>query len=170
MGIKDDIFSIDVESRSLNFLQRVISFCLKILAFLMTFVIICSVVDVANVIYQGITKPPYAVLNLENILNSLGSFLVVLIGIEIFLNIVLYFRKDMSHIKLVLATALMAIARKVIILDYKSTPYYEMYAIAALIAALGFAYWLCRGPERLFPANKISPSHSLEKDPKRDNL
>jgi uncharacterized membrane protein (DUF373 family) len=163
MNQKDDIFSIDVESRTLSFLQQVISFSLKVLAILMTFVILCSVLDVARMIYNGIMTPPYSVLNLENILESLGGFLIVLIGIEIFLNIVLYFRKDMSHVKLVLATALMAIARKVIILDYKTTPFSELYAIAALIAALGFAYWLCRRPEKLFPPNRPS-IHGLGRD------
>ncbi len=47
--------------------------------------------------------------------------MVTLIAIEIFLNIVLYLRDDVLHVKLVLATALMAIARKVIVLDYKTT-------------------------------------------------
>jgi len=159
MGIKDDIFSIDVESRSLNFLQYIIAFLLKVLAFMMVFVIICSVVDVGRQIYVSISSPPFAILNLEQILHSFGGFLVVMIGIEIFLNIILYFRKDRSHIKLVLATALMAIARKVIILDYKETPSGEMIGIAALIFALGLAYWLCKGPEKIFPQIK-PPSKS----------
>lgn len=164
MAIKDDIFSIDVESRSLSFLQRVISICLKALAFMMAFVIICSALDVARLIFEAVTSPPYAILNLEQILHSFGGFLIVLIGIEIFLNIILYFRKDMSHIKLVLATALMAIARKVIILDYKEATYEQMIAIAALILTLGIAYWLCKGPEKIFPSMKPPSNHSVVKE------
>lgn len=157
MRHEDDVFSIDVESRSISLMQRVISFSLKILAFLMTFVVLCSVFDVARVIYLHVFTPPYFILNLEQILNMMGSFLIVLIAIEIFLNIILYFRKDMSHIKLVIATALMAIARKVIILDYQTAPAHLLYGIAFLIFALGFAYWFCKGPEKIFPPNKAPP-------------
>lgn len=44
--------------------------------------------------------------------------------------------------RLVVVTALMAIARKVIVFDYKeiSPPY--IYATAAVILALGVTYWL----------------------------
>ncbi len=40
-----------------------------------------------------------------------------MIAIEIFINITVYLREDVIHVKIVMATALMAIARKVIILD-----------------------------------------------------
>ena len=48
----------------------------------------------------------------------------------------------MIHVDIVLATALMAIARKVIILDFKAlTPDY-IFATAAVVLAMGMAYWL----------------------------
>lgn len=55
-------------------------------------------------------------------------------------------RRDMDHIKLVVATALMAIARKVIILDYEKATAIQLYGIAGIIAALGVTYWLIRRP------------------------
>ena len=47
--------------------------------------------------------------------------MAVLIAIEIFINIMVYLREDVIHVKIVLATTLMAIARKVIILDPDKT-------------------------------------------------
>ena len=71
-----------------------------------------------------------------------GAFLAVLIAIEIFINIILYLRDDVIHVKLVTATALMAIARKVIVLDFKTINHHYVYATAAVVLALGITYWL----------------------------
>jgi uncharacterized membrane protein (DUF373 family) len=39
-------------------------------------------------------------------------------------------------------SALMAIARKVIVFDYKVTQYSYIWATAAVVLALGITYWL----------------------------
>ena len=76
------------------------------------------------------------------ILATFGAFMAVLIAIEIFINITVYLRDDIIHVKIVMATALMAIARKVIILDFSVvTPDYIL-ATAALVFAMGIGYWL----------------------------
>jgi uncharacterized membrane protein (DUF373 family) len=108
----------------------------------MTLVIMWSVADVAWVLYQRVTASPVWLLNVNDILATFGAFMVTLIAIEIFLNIVLYLRDDVLHVKLVLATALMAIARKVIVLDYKTTEPEYIWATAAVILALSIGYWL----------------------------
>jgi len=65
-----------------------------------------------------------------------------LIAIEIFINIRLYISTNVIPVRLVIATALMAIARKVIILDFDEiTPPY-IYGTAAIIFSLGITYWL----------------------------
>lgn len=120
----------------------VIRFCVRILAVLMTLVIIWSVVDVAWVLYQRTMATPIELLNVNDILVAFSAFMVTLIAIEIFLNIVLYLRDDVLHVKLVLATALMAIARKVIVLDYKTLEPEYIWATAAVIFALSIGYWL----------------------------
>lgn len=83
----------------------------------MVFVILMGVVDVGWALYQKLVSPPTFILTIVDILATFGSFMAVLIAIEIFVNITIYLREDIIHVKIVLATALMAIARKVIILD-----------------------------------------------------
>lgn len=46
------------------------------------------------------------------------------------------------HVKLVIATALMAIARKVIIFDFEKIAPLYVLATAAVVLALGIVYWL----------------------------
>lgn len=123
-------------------LNDVIRGVIKLLAVLMTFVIILCVADVVFVLYQKLSQPPTLLLELNDIFVVFASFLAVLIAIEIFANITLYLRDDVIHIRLVVATALMAIARKVIVLDFSKLDPQYVYAIGVVVLALGITYYL----------------------------
>lgn len=125
------------------FLQKIIFYSVKLLAILMVLLILASIIDVTYIFYEKILKSdPKGVLGYEGILSVLGAVLIVLICIEIFNNIILYFKDDRSHVKLVLATALIAVSRKVIILDYTAIDATYIYATGAIILATAIAYWL----------------------------
>jgi uncharacterized membrane protein (DUF373 family) len=115
----------------------------------MVLVIVFGIIDVMSNIYENLISPGLKNFKINSIVSTFGGFLAVLIAIEIFINITLYIRKDVIHIKLVVATALMAIARKVIIFDYKQiTPIY-IFGTASVILALGITYWLIRKDTQL---------------------
>lgn len=123
-------------------LHSVIRLCVRVLAILMVVVIMLGIGDVVYVLYQRLMAPPVFLLNINDIFYTFGAFMAVLIAIEIFINIRLYLESNDFPVKLVVATALMAIARKVIVLDVeKMTPDYIL-AIAATVLALGVTYWL----------------------------
>ena len=134
--------SVDNKDPLVNFLHRVIRIGVKALAILMTLVILWGIGDVVWVVYKRLVEPPFLLLRIHDILFIFGAFLAVLIAIEIFLNITLYLREDVIHVRLVVATALMAIARKVIVFDFKEVSYQYIYATAAVVIALGLTYWL----------------------------
>ncbi len=123
-------------------LHRVIVLSVKALAILMTGVIVFGVFDVVFVLVNRLITPPFMLLQISDILETFGAFMAVLIAIEIFENIMVYLRKDIIHIKLVMATALMAIARKVIILDFKNTDAEFVYGLAAVVLAMSLGYYL----------------------------
>lgn len=123
-------------------LHTIIRVGVKALAILMTLVILWGIVDVGWLMYKKIAEPPFLHLTITDILTLFGSFLVVLIAVEIFLNITLYLRSDVIHVKLVVATALMAIARKVIVFDFTYLDAEYVWAIGIVVLALGITYWL----------------------------
>lgn len=123
-------------------LHRLIRFAIRILAVLMTAVIFWAVADVLLVMYEKLSTPPLFLLDMTDLFQVFAAILAVLIAIEIFANITLYLRDDVIHVKLVVATALMAIARKVIVLDLSILEPAYLYAIAASVIALGVTYWL----------------------------
>ena len=126
----------------IEFLHKTIRLTVKVLAVLMVLVIIWGIGDVLYVLYMRLMEPPVYLLSISDIFATFGAFLAVLIAIEIFINITLYIRRDVLPVKLVIATALMAIARKVIIFDFKElTPMY-IFATGSVVLALGITYWL----------------------------
>jgi uncharacterized membrane protein (DUF373 family) len=130
------------DARFIAWLRRSIRWAVRLLAFLMMLVIWWGVADVIYVLVERMMTHPYMLLNISDILATFGAFMAVLIAIEIFVNIVSYLQDNVIHIKIVLATAFMAVARKVIVLDYQEIGAEYVYATAALVLALSIAYWL----------------------------
>jgi uncharacterized membrane protein (DUF373 family) len=126
-------------------LISIIHWAVRALAVLMVFVIIIGVVDVIWILYQRLVAPPFMLLEISDMLGTFGAFLAVLIAIEIFINITIYLRDDVIHIRIVMATALIAIARKVIILDMQEVSMHEMLGLAAVTLAMSIGYWVVEG-------------------------
>lgn len=134
-------------------IHNAIKVAVRGLAVLMTVVILLGVVDVGWQLYLRLMQPPRFILTVSDMLAMFGAFIAVLIAIEIFENIILYLREDVIQVKIVMATALMAIARKVIILDFKDTEAAYVYATAAVVLAMSVGYWL---------VHKLSPGEVAE--------
>ena len=74
--------------------------------------------------------------------------MAVLIAIEIFVNITIYLKENVIHVKIVMATALMAIARKVIVLDLEKLNAMDVAAIGFVVISMSVGYWLiCKLPK-----------------------
>jgi uncharacterized membrane protein (DUF373 family) len=128
--------------RLLAFMNRLIRAALRVLAVLMVFVILMGVVDVGWTLYQKLLTPPVYILTISDMLATFGAFMAVLIAIEIFVNITIYLRDNAFHVKIVVATALMAISRKVIILDLETVSPAYLWGIALIVLAVGITYWI----------------------------
>ncbi len=126
----------------LKYLHFFIKLALRVLAVLMCVVIVWSVVDVCYILYTKIWEEPKYLLNINDMFATFGAFLAVVIGIEIFVNIVFYLKENVIHVKLVVATALMAVSRKIIVMDYEYIEPAYVLASAASIFALGITYRL----------------------------
>ena len=75
-----------------------------------------------------------------------GEVLTVLIALEFnhTLQFVVARHQSIIQTKVVLLIAMLALARKVIVLDYEKTSWETIVAIAAVTLALGIVYWLMR--------------------------
>lgn len=129
----------------LSFFNRVIAHVARVLAAIMVMVIIWGVADVVYVLYQRLMAPPFMLLEINDILATFGAFMAVLIAVEIFHNIILYVEDNHNQklaVEIVLGTALMAIARKVIVLDFSEVGAEHVYGTAVVTLALSIGYYL----------------------------
>lgn len=133
------------EDRVVCFLDRVIRMVARALAVIMVLVIIWGVADVLYVLWRRLMAPPFMLLEISDIFATFGAFIAVLIAIEIYQNIVLYVSGHRDYrraAEIVLVTALMAIARKVIVLDFNEVAPEYVYGTAAVTFALVIGYYL----------------------------
>lgn len=128
--------------RTINFLHHLIRWSVKFLSCLMVLVIIWGTIDVVFVMYRTLMKDPVFLIGVNEMFTLFSSFMVVLIAIEIFINIRLYLGTSTLPVQLVIATALMAMARKIIVLDVEAVDAGYLAAMGLVILALGLTYWL----------------------------
>lgn len=111
---------------------------------LMMLAVALSTIELAVVLIHELMKPPFFLLNLMELMEVFGFFLMVLIGLELMETIKAYLRDDRVHAEVVMLVALVAAARKVIILDYHEMAPEVLYGMALLIVALGISYYFIR--------------------------
>ena len=132
----------DHEDAVVRWSNRMIRHGVRVMSVLMLVIIALAIIDAGYTTFQKLLEAPVYILEVSDLLAVFSAVLVVLIAIEIYTNITLYLTADVIHIKLVVATALMAVARKIITLDDKSLEPQYFLGYAALALSLGVTYWL----------------------------
>jgi uncharacterized membrane protein (DUF373 family) len=77
-------------------------------------------------------------------MNLFGIFLLVLIGVELLDTIKVYFKRHVIHVEVVMLVAIIAIARKVIVMDFEKYSGLEILGISSIILALAGRYYLIK--------------------------
>jgi len=85
------------------------------------------------------------------LLNTFGVFLSVLIALELVETVEVYFKDNEIHAEIVLLVALIALARKVVLLDIHSYEPVAIIGMAALFIGLAAAYVAIRWVKILGP-------------------
>ena len=118
---------------------------IQALMVMMAIVLGLATLDLAYFIIKDTIQTPYLLLSVEQLLDLFGLFMLVLIGIELLETIMkTYITQDQPHYEVVLSVAIIAIARKVIILDLKEVDSLSLIGIALIILALTVGYFLMK--------------------------
>lgn len=126
--------------------ERVIFISLLVM---MSLVVLLATIELGWIIIKDIITPPIFLLEINELFEIFGLFMLVLIGIELLETIAnTYTNQNTNHAKIVMAVALIAIARKVIILDVENYPGQALAGIAAIILALSLGYFLIQRKPR----------------------
>ncbi len=130
-------------SSFLSFLGGVEETVAIVLSIALLVVIVVAVADLGVFLFRELIVSPSGGFT-RNLFRIFGLFLNVLIALEILENITAYLKKHLVQMELVISTALVAVARKIIILDLEKTTGIDLIALAAAILSLSVSYWLVR--------------------------
>jgi len=129
----------------LNRFERLIYYALMVM---LALVIFLGVLELVVILFHAIFLDfSYRLANFE-ILEIFGYFLLILIGIELLETIKAYLIKNEIHVEIIILVAIIAVARKIILLD----PFAEgetlnsaaMIALGVVVVALAASYYLVR--------------------------
>ena len=126
-------------------LKKYEKFTIQALMVMMAIILGLATLDLGWLIIKDITHPPYFFLEVNQLLDMFGLFMLVVIGIELLETIMkTYITQGQPHYEVVLSVAIIAIARKVIILDLKEVDSLSLIGIASIIIALTVGYFLMK--------------------------
>ncbi len=127
----------------LHRIEQVEGLVARVLSVVMVAVILVAVGNLIIVLVQELFSSPLSFFN-KTLFNVFGLFLNILIALELLENITAYLQKDVVLAELVIVTSLIAIARKIIILDFEKTSGIEIIGLAIAILTLSISYWIVR--------------------------
>jgi uncharacterized membrane protein (DUF373 family) len=114
------------------------------LVVLMATVVLLSTMRFIQTIGIEILKPPYLMLNSDQLFEIFGFFFIILIGLELLESLKVYGKEDVIQVEIILSIALIAVARKVITLDVPHTSGLTLLGVASIILSLSAGYLLIR--------------------------
>ncbi len=131
-----------------NMLTRFERIIVGSLVVMMMVAILIATGELAVLLIKDIVQPPLNLLTIGELLEVFGFFMVILIGIELLDTVKAYVTEQHVRVESVLLVAIIALARKVIVLDLKDYPPTTLLALAALLLALSAGYFFLRRREK----------------------
>ncbi|MCF2146761.1 phosphate-starvation-inducible PsiE family protein [Desmonostoc muscorum LEGE 12446] len=137
------ILGITKDQNFMHMIENIEVLVSKVLSILMVIVILVAITDLGVFLFKELFTVPYGKFN-TTLYKIFGLFLNILIALEILENITGYLRKHVIQVELVIVTSLIAVARKIIILDLEKVPGIDIIGLGVAILSLSISYLIIR--------------------------
>lgn len=127
-----------------KFTSTVEKVIVTVLIFMMSLILISATVELVYTLFMDFYQNETLLISLDTLLDSFGGFLLILIGIELLETIKVYLKQNIVHVEVVVLVAIIALARKIVIINVEQLSLEMTGGIAALIIALALAYYLIK--------------------------
>ncbi|MHC1729552.1 MAG: phosphate-starvation-inducible PsiE family protein [Syntrophobacteraceae bacterium] len=144
--------------RRLDIFERII---IRVLLVMMAVIVLLATIEFGWILVKDVLTPPFLLLEIDELLELFGQFLLVLIGIELLHSLKTYIMHRAIHLEAVLMVALIAVARKIIVLDPKALPEGALLGIAVMVLALALGYHLVQRSRRKDKNDDSGPETSV---------
>lgn len=128
----------------LKFINRFEKMIYMLLIALLVIVLVFAVGEMFWYLWVHVTDVPIGLLTNHELTTILGVFLLVLIAVELLDTMKAYIAENVIHVEVVVLLAIIAIARKVILLDPAEADGVELIGIGIIIIGLAASYYLLR--------------------------
>jgi len=128
----------------LDFINRFERLVYTLLIVLLVFVLVFAMGELFWYLWLSLTNMPVMLLENHELVSVLGTFLLVLIAVELLDTMKAYITDNVIHVEVVVLLAIIAIARKVILLDPAETDGMELIGIGIIIVGLAASYFMLR--------------------------
>jgi uncharacterized membrane protein (DUF373 family) len=128
----------------LEFINRFERLVYLLLIALLIVVLVFALGEMFWYLWISVSDPPVGLLSNRELTDVLGTFLLVLIAVELLDTMKAYLEENVIHVEIVVLLAIIAIARKVILLDPSQTNGVELIGIGIIIIGLAASYYLLR--------------------------
>ena len=139
----DYLISLKKDENFLHFVENFEGIISKLLSVAMIFVIIVASYDLGRFLLKEMISHPLG-FQATSLIEILGLFLNLLIALELLENITAYLKEHVIQVELVIVTSLIAVARKIIIFDFKKASDFDLFGLAIAIFSLSLSYWIIR--------------------------
>ncbi len=129
-----------------QFMQRMLhwfeSVVMRLLVGMMMLTIGIATLELMWFLIQDLIAPPFDWLTINEMMELFSFFMMILIGLELLDTVKSYLTEHTIRVEAVFMVAMIALTRKVIMLEYKDVPPLALLGIAALVISLAAGYWL----------------------------
>lgn len=119
-----------------------------VLMILLMVVLIITLLDLGYVLFKDLIIETPMALDTLTFTGVMGTFLLVLIGVELLDTIKAYFIENTIHVEIVVLLAIIAVARKVILLEPTQIITFEygieLMGIGVIVVGLAASYYLIK--------------------------
>ena len=112
-------------------------------------VVILSVTELGWILLSSLVNEPVYLLETNGLLNFFEFFLLILIGIELLETIKTYIKENTIHVEIVVILAIIAVSRKVIVLDLHQITDMQLIGLGVILFALSAGYYLIKKADKL---------------------
>lgn len=150
MRLKKEVADLRLAFEPLTFYQKFEHICVLILTAIIAVVIVFALWHLALKVLQSMLSTTFDPTDSAVFQAVFGMIFTVIIALEFKRSLIVLAERTESivQVRSVLLIALLAVVRKLIILDVSQTDAMQLFALAAAILALGGAYWLVRDRRR----------------------
>lgn len=146
MSMRKELADMRLQFAPLSFYQKFEQICVMALTALIAVTIVFSIWHLAINVLTAVIANTFDPTDYAVFQSVFGMIFTVIIALEFKRSLLVLAerRESIVQVRAVILIALLAVVRKLIILDLKHTEAFQLLALAASILALGGVYWLVR--------------------------